>query len=241
VTDVSTDAATELDPYDLQWFRYLLFGRAVPAAVFGLIAWLQVSTRLIPTMQRAVAHPDVDTVARAVQVLVFLLFAAIPVVIYVTRPAPTAGDRSMPARLAAFLGTFLLLMLPFLGVAAGPALYESKAVGATIGAALTVAAWLFAVVTLLFLRHNLSVTPEARSLVTAGPYRWIRHPLYLAEIVAAVGGIFGGIRVGSLIALALFAALQVARAFYEERLLRSVFPEYDQYAAHTKRILPAIW
>jgi protein-S-isoprenylcysteine O-methyltransferase Ste14 len=35
------------------------------------------------------------------------------------------------------------------------------------------------------LRRSFSITVEARALVTHGPYRWVRHPVYLGEIMAA--------------------------------------------------------
>ena len=42
-------------------------------------------------------------------------------------------------------------------------------------------AW--AVWSLRSLGRNLSVIPQARDVADAGPYRWIRHPLYAGEIV----------------------------------------------------------
>ena len=44
-----------------------------------------------------------------------------------------------------------------------------------------------AVMTLSFLGRSFSVMPEARRLVTAGPYGFVRHPLYLFELLGVIG------------------------------------------------------
>jgi protein-S-isoprenylcysteine O-methyltransferase Ste14 len=36
-------------------------------------------------------------------------------------------------------------------------------------------------------------------------------------------------------------ALQLARIRYEERVLRATFPEYDEYAKRTWRLIPGIY
>jgi protein-S-isoprenylcysteine O-methyltransferase Ste14 len=43
------------------------------------------------------------------------------------------------------------------------------------------------IVTLMRLGRSFSMMAEARRLVTSGPYRFVRHPLYLAEELAIIG------------------------------------------------------
>ncbi len=83
------------------------------------------------------------------------------------------------------------------------------------------------------LRRSFSVTVEARELVTGGPYRFVRHPVYLGEMLtaAAVAALrFSWINVALLI---LFIAIQLYRSRMEEDKLTRVFPRYAGFAAGT--------
>src|SRR5437868_6839092 len=57
-----------------------------------------------------------------------------------------------------------------------------------------------------FLRRSFAIIPQARRLVTGGPYRLSRHPVYLGEIATAIGvnvataGWLGALAVGYFIA-----------------------------------------
>jgi len=76
------------------------------------------------------------------------------------------------------------------------------------------------------LRKAFSVTVEARTLVTGGPYRFVRHPIYTGEILT--GATVTILRFSTLNAalLALFFILQLYRSRIEEQKLLRVFPEY---------------
>jgi protein-S-isoprenylcysteine O-methyltransferase Ste14 len=82
---------------------------------------------------------------------------------------------------------------------------------------------------------------EAAGLVTAGPYGYLRHPMYLSEALIAVGA---PLTLGSrhLIALVAPAVLVLGvRVIREEEALARTFPEYFRYAARTKRIVPFVY
>ena len=84
------------------------------------------------------------------------------------------------------------------------------------------------------LRRSFSITVEARDLVTEGPYRWVRHPVYLGEVLSAaiVTTWRPSLTNGAL--WVLFAGLQVYRSRLEERKLALVFPEaYPSWARRT--------
>lgn len=79
-----------------------------------------------------------------------------------------------------------------------------------------------------------------RALIMSGPYRWVRHPLYVGAIMEAIGIplLFNSV-VGLLLAVLVFVPLEVHRAYFEERFLRRIFgQEYDRYAARTWAFFP---
>ena len=78
-------------------------------------------------------------------------------------------------------------------------------------------------------------------LVTRGPYRYLRHPMYVSEAMIALGA---PLTLGSLhvVWLAVPAALVLLiRILREEEALARTFPEYPRYAARTKRIFPFLY
>ncbi|MBI3099388.1 MAG: isoprenylcysteine carboxylmethyltransferase family protein [Planctomycetes bacterium] len=95
-------------------------------------------------------------------------------------------------------------------------------------------------ISLLSLRRSFSVSVEVRSLVQGGIYRWLRHPMYLFEIVSTAGFTLLRLSPVSVAALVLFTAAMIVRANAEERLLLAHVPEYAAYRSRTWALLP-IW
>ncbi len=91
------------------------------------------------------------------------------------------------------------------------------------------------------LRISPNVHPEAK-LVTNGIYRFIRHPMYLAVLLGAVGMLvnqYTPLRIG--ITVTLLVDL-IIKMIYEERLLQKKFgEEYREYRKKTKRLIPFIF
>jgi protein-S-isoprenylcysteine O-methyltransferase Ste14 len=78
----------------------------------------------------------------------------------------------------------------------------------------------------------------AVDLVTSGPYRWMRHPIYTAVMVG-MGGIALRTRTPLVIAIAVgLAAFLWFKARWEEGHLRDGFPGYVEYAHRTAMFVP---
>jgi protein-S-isoprenylcysteine O-methyltransferase Ste14 len=86
-----------------------------------------------------------------------------------------------------------------------------------------------------------AANPTAGGIVSTGPYAYLRHPIYAAATYFVWAGAldhFSWINVG-------WAALLTAGAFMrmllEERMLVKRYPEYREYKARTRRIVPFIY
>jgi protein-S-isoprenylcysteine O-methyltransferase Ste14 len=93
---------------------------------------------------------------------------------------------------------------------------------------------------LVHLRNSFSILAEARRPVTTGPYRLVRHPLYLGEALTMLGLC---LTLGSAAALLFWAsinALQLFRARIEEEKLARQFDEYRAYREKTPFIVPGL-
>jgi protein-S-isoprenylcysteine O-methyltransferase Ste14 len=93
--------------------------------------------------------------------------------------------------------------------------------------------------------RNWSIVARTRgdhALVTAGPFAWIRHPIYTAMFLMMIALAIGLGHVARLfIAVPLFALGTAIRVRIEERLLRTAFGSaYDEYANRVKRFIPGV-
>ncbi len=218
--------------------RFLVFGRSLPAVLFALLGW-RVSLNLLSQVRALPVHAGFgDYLAGPLTTAVYLLFCLIPVGIYLVRPRPRARDGRAIARAAGLVGTTMLLVV---GAFPNPVLLTPPTFIRDISAPLALGAFALGVYGLLYLRRSLSIIPEARRLVTGGPYRFVRHPLYAAEILAAVALILARPGLWATLTLVPFIAVQMLRARFEEGLLSRIFPGYRPYAARTRRLIPMVW
>ncbi len=82
---------------------------------------------------------------------------------------------------------------------------------------------------------------EPAVLVERGPYRRIRHPMYLAELAMAVGLPLVLGAVGTLALSLVFGAVVLHRIGVEEEALAARLPDYPAYAARTHRLIPHVF
>jgi protein-S-isoprenylcysteine O-methyltransferase Ste14 len=136
---------------------------------------------------------------------------------------------------AALLGTYLgvgIVLLPPRDVA--PAWL-------VVSDLMIVGGMAFASYAIAFLGRSFSLMPEARALVTGGPYSHIRHPLYVGEELAVMGAAIQYISPLALVLLALQICCQLYRMHCEETVLEETFPAYGEYRAVTARLIPGIY
>jgi protein-S-isoprenylcysteine O-methyltransferase Ste14 len=85
-----------------------------------------------------------------------------------------------------------------------------------------------------------AANPTAGGLVTHGPYRYWRHPIYAAILYFAWAGIASHPSLEAVAAAGLITLGLVARMLFEERLVAAEYPEYAAYARRTRRVIPFV-
>lgn len=151
-----------------------------------------------------------------------------------TRLSPVLKARGIEPRVSALLGTFLcagLTLLPKTEL--GPVLSITSTLLIMAGA-------VSSFVVLRWLGKSFSILAEARRLVTSGPYKVVRHPLYLCEGIALLGVALQVISPLAVAMTLIILLIQFRRMINEEAVLNSAFPEYRAYAARTPRVAPAL-
>jgi protein-S-isoprenylcysteine O-methyltransferase Ste14 len=210
-------------------------------AATPLIAWNAFCLgHQLPALVDEIAQTDVSTtdiglLAGLASKIATRVFFAVLVVLLVLRDKPRVRTAGLYPRLAAFAGTYLgvaMILLPSRELPAAWAMASTLVV--LCGTALAISA-------ALSLGRSLSMLPEARRLVTAGPYGLVRHPLYLSEAVALLGVTMQYLSPLALVLFAIQCAFQFERMKNEERVLASTFPEYRAYIEKTARLVPGLY
>ena len=88
---------------------------------------------------------------------------------------------------------------------------------------------------------HLAANPTKGGLVTWGPYRFIRHPIYTSVCLFVVPGVAAHFSLASGAFLGLILIGAVLRMRFEEALLVAEYPEYADYAQKTRRMIPFVF
>jgi len=156
--------------------------------------------------------------------------------IALTRPRPKVRDYSIASSVAVgvaylypYAQVIYLRWLP--GYVASP----------TAGLALVTLAAVFSLVSLFAMRNLFGVRPALRGLVTRGPYRFVRHPMYLSYVIGDIGYNLQEWNFVTLLLVLVGWASLVYRIHAEERIL-SQHAEWKTYIASVRyRVVPGIW
>ena len=134
-----------------------------------------------------------------------VLFYTIISCIMLLRPEPVSWAKGLGPAMLALAGTYGAWLIPLLP--RGPELPALDAVSAAI----LVFSEVLMLYTLLALGRSFSLIPQARKLVTSGPYAIVRHPLYLVEEAAIAGVLLQYTWVAALPFLVVHVSVQIRR------------------------------
>lgn len=151
---------------------------------------------------------------------------------YWRKPPPLARRHDWRAVLATALA------IDALGLSAAQPVTQPDAV--IVAVPCMVAGTLLAFWSAWYLGKSFSLLPQARELVTSGPYRFVRHPIYLGGLLITLGEIWLRFSLFVVCLNVVFVIAQIVRLRYEEAILERTFPEYRAYHARTSALIPGI-
>jgi protein-S-isoprenylcysteine O-methyltransferase Ste14 len=158
-----------------------------------------------------------------------ILFAVLAIA-FIVRPDPVDRSRGVAEIIVPLIGSVLpfglLFTQPSAWIMGNKVLLTMIFCWMTLATAFT--AW-----SLWALRHSFSITVEARALVTSGPYRWVRHPVHLGEILAAAAVVVWRWSLMNIVLFILFVTIQLLRARWEEVKLARIFSDYKMLATRS--------
>ena len=206
----------------------VLLTRALPAVALGLAAAGVSLTAVRLAGDASGAQGALRAAVIGVNAMLWWGFAALTVV----RTPPVLRGPAVPGIvLVGLASTAAVSVAPAHAAAAGTAAIAASA-------AISLGSLCLAVVSLGRLGRCFGVLPDARGLVTGGPYRLVRHPLYLGELGAVAGIAVAASDLRNVLAFSALVAAQIARARLEERTLVRAFPEYAEYRRRTPMLVP---
>lgn len=210
----------------------LLLGNAWPAYLFAL----PLSAR-IWNLVRALRPETLHDQAQLLQEAVTVVFLGLVVVLFAIRRRAIAGQRAtwVPGAVA-LVGTFLLNVVAYLPIE------DTTSTGSLFASSVVVIlGTVFTIWSLATLGRCFGLFPEVRGLVLRGPYRVVRHPVYLGELASAIGLLLAKPHPWVVAVFILFVVLQYWRTIYEERALAAAYPnEYPAYARRVPRLVPGM-
>jgi protein-S-isoprenylcysteine O-methyltransferase Ste14 len=174
--------------------------------------------------------PWVQFVSLSMAALFYLLL----IYLLLVRDRPVAKSNGALPRIFGFVGSFMGVSILQLDVA------RLDMGGQMLAALLIGIGSLASALVLWRLGKSFSIMPEARKLVTGGPYAYARHPLYTVEMITIAGTALQFKAPWSWLLAGVVIALLWARSHFEEQVLERTFPEYSAYRARTKRFIPGV-
>jgi protein-S-isoprenylcysteine O-methyltransferase Ste14 len=156
--------------------------------------------------------------------------------IALTRQVPKARDYSLGTSMAVGAS----YMYPY-GQVIVLRLSSGYVTSPGIGLALVTFAAGLSLLSLLTIGKMFGVRPALRDLVTSGPYRFVRHPMYLSYLLADIGYNLQESNLATVVLVLIGWASLIYRIQAEERVLAR-HRRWKTYATSVRyRILPGLW
>jgi protein-S-isoprenylcysteine O-methyltransferase Ste14 len=225
-------------PLYFERFKLLdMVTRIVPSAFFLLVVVLMISEQYTFAIKGHTSGNDAARtfVANLLSRSSTLCFLGLQSVLFLVRLEPIKKAKGILPRVMAIAGTFFMTLVTFFPRA------NLSMTQTLIASLLSLVGTAVSVFVLWHLGRSFSLMPEARKLVTAGPYRIVRHPLYIFEAVASFGVMLQFFSLPTVVIFLGFCFLQFQRMKNEEAVLEMAFPEYQAYKLRTARLIPGIY
>ena len=153
-----------------------------------------------------------------------------------TRQPPRAQDRSLGSYAAVFVAyAYPYAQVAYLRWVPGDPAWQAG------GFVLVMLAACLSLASLLTLGRSFGVRPALRGLATTGPYRLVRHPMYLAYLMADIGYNLQEWNLGTVLLVTAGWMALLYRIHAEEQVL-SRDADWPDYVARVRfRLLPGLW
>lgn len=214
--------------------KFFDFGAALPLVILYTLG-IYGAVPDIVLKSRSLASLDMAATVIFLSQLTAFIFMGLMILLFALRRLPVTRAGGWRPLLVALIGSnlpFAFLALPHASMSPMLSIISNIQIILGLIASILVAA---------FLGRSFGIVPQARKLVLTGPYRIVRHPLYLAEQITVFGIMWQFAQPWSFLVATGCFLVQFPRMYYEEKILAEADSTYVAYKERTAMIIPGIY
>jgi protein-S-isoprenylcysteine O-methyltransferase Ste14 len=174
--------------------------------------------------------------------LILLLFNAVTLLI---NSAPSAPPDKLKHILVPIAGSYYLVLYGYIHYfplwmrqSIFPDTWRTP--GAIAALLCSIAGYSIAIWAMIYLKRSFAVFVSVRDVITRGPYRLVRHPIYFGYLLDITGLLLSAGSLAMFILVTGHIALLICRARMEEQMLAAAYPAYRLYLARTGFLFPRL-